>query len=193
MFPPAAASGHTCPMEAPLLAPLETSVRNSGRRFCPASFRPTRWSDSAFLSCPGRLSVFVANDHHISVVNITVVNSLNRFIFAVEYASRTGMLQHLRCDRTSFYYSAFRSHISKEDGQSAGFAVRVIDASNCVVVQNPLSVDILRYRVPVGADGGGIDQVLFCLVPPARLECRRHCSNRAYECRRQVPNGKGSA
>ncbi len=110
--PPTAASGETCPMAAPRVAPEKR----------PSVIRCDGAAESSSHDCGGRvehfshagaaLRAFIPDDDHIAVYDVSAVDGVHGVLFTVVHLSGAGMLEHFRRNRASLYHTGVRRQIA---------------------------------------------------------------------------------
>ena len=160
--PPTAASGETCPMEAPRDAPLKRpsvikSYRRSKSHTCDRRCRIQHLSHSrtAFWS-------FITDDYNVSGYDLAAFDRCDRIFFAVKDSCRSFVYHHFFYDCGTFYDTAVRSDISFEDCKSTGLAVWIVDRADNFRIEVYTVFDIFAYCLCLLLSCILYGEVLFC-------------------------------
>ncbi len=92
-------------------------------------------------------------------MDVAIVDGLNRIVFTIEYSGRAGMLEHFRRDSASFNHGTILCDVTEQDSESTGWGIWIVQATDCAVVQDFLSFDVLRNGMTVRTDGGGVNEI----------------------------------
>ena len=102
---------------------------------------------------------FVANDDHVTRMNLPIENRHRRLGFALEYACPPCPLEHLGGHRRLFDHGAFRSQIAVKNRDSPLAVVGLINSANDFPIQYRQMLDIVTHGFAGDRHGVQMDEV----------------------------------
>ena len=85
---------------------------------------------------------FVTDNNDVAVFDSAVVNRVNRFILAVKHAGGACVHQHFGRDGAAFNHTAVFRDIAPQNGDAAGFAVRIVNRANRIGIFDVSAFDV---------------------------------------------------
>ena len=113
------ASGETCPIEAPLDAPENLPSVISATSLSRPMPAMDEVGESISRIPVAALRSFIPDHDNIALLDLFAPDRFGRFLFGIEYHSRTGMHKHFLGDCRFLYNGAVLGQITLQDGQSA--------------------------------------------------------------------------
>ena len=108
------------------------------------------------------LRAFVSDNNHIAVNNLSIVDSIDSILFAVEYSRRTAVLQHFRSYSTSLYNASVLSDIAPHYRDTACLTVRLVNRSDDVIILDISTLDVFADSLAGSSYETFVDETLLC-------------------------------
>ena len=105
------------------------------------------------------LRTFVADDNNVTRHDLSVVDGGNRIFLAVEYARRTLMHHHLRCNSRTLNNTAVLSDVAPQNSDAAGLHIRILDRTDNFRIAVDYALQVLADRLAGAGDERQVEEI----------------------------------